>query len=77
MLQPCSSLSTPVRRSASANCFKQDFVPLPLPLLGEYGNLTEIWTDSLRPAWATRLMQQLQPGAEGTPKSPSLWCGTE
>ena len=44
---------------------------------GEYGNLTEVWTDSLRPKWATELMQRLQPGAMGTPHNPSLWCGTE
>ena len=46
-------------------------------LWGEYGNLTEIWVDSKLPSWGLELITRLQPGAVGTPRNPTLWCGTE
>jgi hypothetical protein len=41
-----------------------------------YGNLTEIWVDSGLGGLG-ELMDELQPQAVGTPRSPTDWCGTE
>jgi len=46
-------------------------------LWSNYGNLTEIWTDSVIPKVAEDIMYEMQPQAIGTKISPTAWCGTE
>ena len=48
-------------------------------LWSNYGNLTEVWVDSVYPKTfdAAALMSKLQPQAAGTPMNPTGWCGTE
>mmetsp|Transcript_31928 Transcript_31928/g.71728 ORF Transcript_31928/g.71728 Transcript_31928/m.71728 type:complete len:491 (+) Transcript_31928:71-1543(+) len=42
----------------------------------QYGDLTDIWTDSVMGGLGP-LMSKLQPQAVGTPANPKFWCGTE